>query len=197
VPFFVRRASSPRKGAVDSRTQRGAAGSRRRTPYSAASPTALSRVRSHGRFSTRPYLRFCAVSRRLWCTRNGVNPRCEHISDSRLVSAQSQLPKAARTRARLPTSDSGQLYHPYGRSVPSNSAWRGRGSAGRACLSQATIASPLTAFCSADRHNAAVHKVADEIRKAHHEREWHLLVHAGTNFLGAALLTPHHLLDTD
>jgi hypothetical protein len=102
-----------------------------------ASPTALSRIRSHGRFSTRPYLRFCAVSRRLWCTRNGVNPRCEHISDSRLVSAQSQLPKAARTRARLPTSDSGQLYHPYGRSVPSNSAWRGRGSAGRVRLSQA------------------------------------------------------------
>ena len=33
-----------------------------------------------------------------------------------------------------------------------------------------------------DRHNAAVHKVADEIRKAHHEREWHLLVHAGTKF---------------
>ena len=31
-----------------------------------------------------------------------------------------------------------------------------------------------------DRHNAAVHKVADEIRNAHHEREWHLLVHAGT-----------------
>jgi len=33
-----------------------------------------------------------------------------------------------------------------------------------------------------DRHNAAVHKVADEIRNAHHEREWHLLVHAGTKF---------------
>ena len=112
VPFFVRRASSPRKGAVDSRTQRGAAGSRRRTPFSAASPTALSRVRSHGRFSTRPHLRFCAVSRQLWCSRNGVNPRCGRCSDIELVRAQSLLLKAAKTRARLPTSDSGQLYHP-------------------------------------------------------------------------------------
>ena len=41
---------------------------------------------------------------------------------------------------------------------------------------------PILNNMVSDRHNAAVHKLVDDIHKAHHESPWHLIVHAGVKY---------------